>query len=260
MDSKENHRLPVLVSIPHGGIWTPPELLGKVNLNDFEMLGESDAFTHSIYDIGDAALAGVYKSDVARALVDLNRPPDHLPPRKLDGVIKDVTTYGIKVYKEDMTPDEALIKSLLGRYYFPYHESIAEALATPGLKLALDCHSMASAGPTLARDAGQRRPLICLGNVRGKSCRDPVLERLKECFVRSFGLKDEDVALNRPFSGGYITRHYGMNPVPWVQVEISRALYLEYPWFDQTTLEMDPSRLAELNLFFKEALLTFFGQ
>jgi N-formylglutamate amidohydrolase len=35
------------------------------------------------------------------------------------------------------------------------------------------------------------------------------------------------VLLNDPFRGGYLCRHHGISgPLPWVQFEINRALYL----------------------------------
>jgi N-formylglutamate amidohydrolase len=60
--------------------------------------------------------------------------------------------------------------------------------------------------------------LVCLGNVHGKSCPDAWLEYLGECFRQEFG---DDVALNAPFAGGYITRHHAKE-MPWVQLELSR--------------------------------------
>jgi N-formylglutamate amidohydrolase len=45
---------------------------------------------------------------------------------------------------------------------------------------------------------------------------------MAECFERAF---DREVAINDPFSGGYITRHHGRER-PWVQVELSRAPFL----------------------------------
>ena len=39
----------------------------------------------------------------------------------------------------------------------------------------------------------------------------------------------------------------GSGPVPFLQIEISRALYLAEPYFDEGTLEIDDKRVADLN-------------
>lgn len=250
-------KLPVLISIPHGGTEEPEELAGRISLGEAEMLGEADAFAREIYDLGNK-VARVIWADVARALVDLNRNPERLPPERRDGVIKEMTTYGEDIYKEGKEPGPDLMARLIERYYEPYHDLIREAVEELELELALDCHSMAAVGPTLARDAGEKRPMICLGNVNGESCPDPTLQRLQECFCRAFSLPPEEVSLNSPFAGGYITRSYGMNPVPWAQIEISRAMYFDKPWFDPATMKMDHKRLKELNRMFSQALDLFF--
>ncbi len=64
----------------------------------------------------------------------------------------------------------------------------------------------------------------------------------------------EQVALNDPFKGGYITRRHGGGRLPWIQVEMNRWLYLDTPWFDRDTLRVDPGRLAELRHRFRNAL------
>jgi formiminoglutamase len=42
------------------------------------------------------------------------------------------------------------------------------------------------------------------------------------CFRRAFGA---DIAVNKPFSGGYITRRHGQHR-SWVQIELSRSPWL----------------------------------
>jgi len=251
-------KLPVLISIPHGGLSVPEELADRISPHITEILGDSDAFTRDIYDLGERA-AAVAAADIARSLVDCNRSPASRPPEKEDGVIKDVTNYGVKIYRRGQEPDGKLIDSLIKRYYDPYHRRIRDLLEMEGLVLGLDCHSMAAVGPPLAKDPGQRRPLICLGNCRGKTCSEEKARELAHCFQEAFGLSEKEVLINEPYSGGHITRTYGGNPIPWVQVEMSRAMYLEHPWFDVTNLSVDRGRLAELKGMFERALSLFFG-
>ncbi|MEJ2111093.1 MAG: N-formylglutamate amidohydrolase [Acidobacteriota bacterium] len=147
-----------------------------------------------------------------------------------------------------------------GKYYFPFHRRLEETIEKDknDLLLCVDCHSMAETGPSISPDRGKPRPLFCLGNRFGASSSDEVARRMKACLMDAFELGDEDVTINKPFAGGYITRHYGNKPVPWIQVEMNRILYLSKPWFDPETLELSRDRIDELNQKFYLALKTFF--
>lgn len=248
-------KLPVLVSIPHGGTGVPPELADRVRIGPNDILADGDAFTGEIYDVADCVGLQL-KAEIARAFVDLNRAEDDLPPGNPDGVVKSHTVFQKPIYLEDRQPDAALIERLLERYHRPYHGRIREALSDGryGIELALDCHSMLAVGPEISPDPGQTRPAVCLGNRNGGSCPPETLDSLADCFRRVFGLGESDVALNRPFSGGYITRTYGGDLVPWIQIELSRGLYMQGPAI------AEPERLTELNEMFQEVLNRFFGR
>ncbi len=53
--------------------------------------------------------------------------------------------------------------------------------------------------------------------------------------------------MNVPFNGGNITRRYGGRGVPFVQIEMSRALYLTKNYFDETNLTVKETRIKDLN-------------
>lgn len=250
--------LPLLISIPHGGFRIPEELEGRVSLQPEDMLDDSDAYTLDIYDLR-ANVSGFVSTEIARAFVDLNREVSDRPPQNPDGVVKSLTCYGKPVYKEGLEPDERLIERLVERYYEPYHAAIRAASKDHRIELALDCHSMAAEGPAISPDVGKKRPALCLGNAHGRACQPEIIERLADCMRRAFSLKEEEVTINLPFAGGHITRTYGGNPLPWIQVEMSRALYLSPPWFDRSTLTIDQSRLLQLNRIFESALRMFFN-
>jgi formiminoglutamase len=89
------------------------------------------------------------------------------------------------------------------------------------------------------KDAGKARPLICLGNNgdrQGKAkkgtittCSGEWITNLAGLFREEFSLNKE-VALNNPFSGGFISNaHYWHKGIPWIQIEINRALYEPAP-------------------------------
>lgn len=235
----------------------PVELRGRVSIDAFDLFDDSDAFTPAIYHLGDRVEA-VVTASVSRSFVDLNRSPDDLPPVKNDGLVKRVTCQRKPVYIEGKEPGPALMEQLISRYYVPYHREIRESIHGRKLIMGLDCHSMAAVAPAVAPDTGRKRPLICLGNVYGRSCSYKTVQRLAAAFRTAFSLEKFDITVNRPFNGGYITRTYGGNPIPWVQVELNRSLYLAPPWFDRSGLRIDNDRLSALKMMFAKTLELFF--
>jgi formiminoglutamase len=245
--------LPVFLSIPHGCTQQPPELAGRVCLSNEELFDDSDAFTREIYDLG-GAVTRVVAADTARAFIDMNRASDDRPPENPDGVVKSATCYGHRIYREGAEPDGELVAELLDRYYYPYHRALGRAATDTRVKLALDCHSMATEAPLIAPDRGGKRPLFCLSNADGLTCRYDLLERMRRVFAEAFDCGLTDVRLNQPFKGGFITRSHGRGKVPWVQVEMNRSLYLDSNWFQRETLEVEPGRLKHLRDCFRAAL------
>jgi formiminoglutamase len=90
-------------------------------------------------------------------------------------------------------------------------------------------------GSKCQKDAGKKRPLVCLGNngdMHGRAkrrsittCSGEWITALAGVFREEFSLKKE-VAINNPFSGGFISNaHYWHKGIPWIQIEINRSLY-----------------------------------
>ena len=225
---------PFLISIPHGGTDVPPELNGRLQLSKKDINYYSDPRTKELFSFGDKA-AALIKADISRMVVDLNRPPLPLPPRDPDGIFKTRTVDGRPVYREGKVPDLPLIHKLLMAWYFPYHQKIDELIDDCGVAIAFDCHSMLPRGSGTQKDAGKKRPLICLGNNgnrRGQAgkngittCPPEWVQELAGEFRKEFCLGQE-VAINNPFSGGFISNaHYWRKGIPWIQIEVNRALY-----------------------------------
>jgi len=243
--------LPILLSIPHGGTETPPEVAQRVVASPADVFEDGDAFTRDIYDLGESVVH-VQSARIARAFVDLNRAEDDRPPANPDGVVKTATCFDRTIYSEPL--DAEAVEELLARYHRPYHEGLDNAARNAGAVLALDCHSMAAMPPPVAPDAGRPRPLFCLSNREGATCDEERLQELGRRIADAFGCPAGEVALNRPFKGGYITRRHGLRPLPWIQIEMNRSLYLAEPWFDPARRRVDPERLRELRERFRNAL------
>lgn len=253
-------KLPVIISIPHGGTMVPAEIRDQVCLSKRDLFDDSDTFTKEIYNL-EKKVEIVIAADIARAFVDLNRTVSDRPPKNPDGVVKTHTCFNQPIFKNGFILDKNLIEIIINRYYEPYHKRIRDSMQRFKIKLALDCHSMAAVGPPISPDVGKKRNfMICLGNRNGKSCDLKLVKKLAECFQSEFSLKKKDIKINKPFSGGYIVQTYGMNPIPWIQVEMNQTLYLTSPWFNYSTLKIDVERVKELNQMFEKTLIMFFNE
>jgi N-formylglutamate amidohydrolase len=183
-------------------------------LTEEEIIADGDEGASEIYDLRGEVAAYV-AADIARAIVDVNRKEDD---RRLDGVVKTHTIWNVPVYRKPLRED--IIETLLARYYRPYHEKLS-ALAVGDVLLGLDCHTMVSEAPPVGPEPGSPRPSLCLSNAEG-TCPDEWTKGLAGVLERAFGL---GVAINSPFTGGYIIRSHA-GELPWVQLEVSRGRFM----------------------------------
>jgi formiminoglutamase len=226
-------RAPFLITVPHAGLEIPDEVADLLALQPAELAQLADPASDALYDFGRRVAARL-EARVSRLVVDVNRPPYHLPPLHPDGAVKSRTPDRRAVYRSGGPPPIEVVHGLMMRHYFPFHEAVDGLIDTRGIRCAFDCHSMEPVGPPLAKDAGRHRPVVCLGN-HGDPNGEPLRGRLATCppaWIR--GLADHfrgafpegEVAINRPFPGGFTPMaHYWHRGVPWVAVELNRGLY-----------------------------------
>lgn len=221
--------LPFVLSIPHAGLDTPPELAGRTALDDVDIYNECDLWADRLFDFaaadsdGQGVLATV-TTPFARALIDVNRAPDSLDDP--DGVVKSRSSYGKEVYVAKPLPTERT--AWRDKYWGDYHAHLGTALeaAQGRVRLLIDCHNMAQTGPSHYAYSGQARPFLCLanlGDVEGEPKDGPVtlpghlLRAAGEIAAPIFadlelleptGARPAVVALNHPFRGGYIIRRH----------------------------------------------------
>tara|TARA_Y100000589_G_scaffold167427_1_gene159336 strand:+ start:1544 stop:2254 length:711 start_codon:yes stop_codon:yes gene_type:complete len=135
------------------------------------------------------------------------------------GVIPKVCFSGKKVYNNLLLFKEARRRLL--NYYFPYHRKIRKLIdyikKNHNKVIILDCHSMSSEIVSESTD-------IVISNNRNKSA-NPLITNILQKIFESYGYK---VNINKPFEGGFITKHYGRpdNHVNVIQIEINKKLYL----------------------------------
>jgi len=205
--------LPVLMSVPHAGLETPPEVAALSLLSPEEIAADGDEGASEVYAL-EHAVTRFITTDIARAFVDLNRSEDDRSP---DGVVKTYTCWNVPIYQEPL--NEEITEALLVRYYRPYHEELRRSARD--VKLGLDCHTMAAHAPPIAPIPGEERPHLCLSNAHG-TCPHEWLAIFASCLEQAF---ETEVSINEPFRGGHIIRSHAAE-LPWMQLELSRAPFL----------------------------------
>ena len=264
-------KLPVLLSIPHGGLEIPLNLKSQCRLSLGEILADGDTWSKEIYSWPQGVVKCI-ETDIARAVLDMNRSPQELPPDNPDGVVKTVTVCQKQIWSSHQGLPREIAAKLILDYYAPYHEAIGKATQ---FELGLDCHTMLELAPPGAETPGVPRPLICLsngGDEQGLALSDQQLTAptqhllaMRDALKQAFFHQDMQVEinpklalpllLNQPFKGGYISRHHSRAGIPWLQIELNRSLYL--PAHGQLTIAPDYEtrrKLTDLRKRFRRSL------
>lgn len=207
-------KLPILLSVSHAGWEIPPEVQDICILTKKDILEDGDAGATGIYNPLRKEVEAFVTTDVARAIVDMNRNENDFWK---DGVIKTHTCWDVPVYRT--YPSEYTIAKLITKYHRPYHEQLSNFAKKA--KIGIDCHTMAAVAPPISPDRGKERPPVCLSNAES-TCPQEWIEILAQCLSQSLGLL---VSINQPFKGGHIIRAHAKE-IPWIQLEYSRAPFL----------------------------------
>ena len=242
-------RLPFVISVPHCSGRIPERIRPDFALSNYEIADSIDLGTREIF--GSLEAEDILCSEWSRLVVDLNRDAGR---RDSKGVIARVDYFGRSIYRANLFPDEREISSRLREYYWPYHNRLREALVLPNIRGVIDCHSLSGIGPSEAPDAGKKRKDIILsnnGDHRGKmtpalgntTCPSGLLSLMEQVFLR----EGFSVAINNPYTAGFISTHYGHTfadrGIFAVQIEINQDLYAE-----PGTGRVAPGRLADVKL------------
>lgn len=269
-------RLPFLLSIVHGGTTLPRELAPRLSLSSADVFFDSNPWTREIFALGEL-VQGRLEADVARAVIDIDADPSLKPPAVSDGVIKLATRYNKQVWNEGQEPNADEIMRLIDRYHRSYHDVLERTASRGGVRMGIDCHSMAPVGAPMDPDSGQLRPIFCLGNMgdaegRGDwtTCDKAVIDAFAEALRTEFAdivppEGAELVAYNKPYSGGYILKRHRPDRhgrgTPWVQFTINRSLVLKTEPDDPAAAvdvpDSDRDEIAKLRLRILAALRGF---
>lgn len=258
----KNAQNPLIVVCPHAGIHTPDDFQDMIAVDLQDVLSRGDRYTDWLSKYAPDHGAQLVYSTIAPAYLNVGRAIDSIHPEDVRGSSKNLkcnpkelnvdkrqgqgliamkTLYGgFPIYKEGMEPDEKEIKRRINEFYYPFHNTIDEAvkdnLHKHGLSLLFDVHSCPDIGAFKDPDEGQQRADIILSDRFGQSC-DPSYIRLLYGIGHDFGFS---VKVNDPYGGGFNTRNYGLigpygtNGAQALQIEWNRKTM----GIDQQTFEI----------------------
>ena len=228
----------VVFNSPHSGSIYTKKFTQLTYLSLQKLRSSEDLFVDQLFspvvDLGSLMLSATFP----RSFIDLNRDCKELDPLLIEdltaykdtlkvsaglGVIPRVVADQTPIYKHRLSVDDATER--LQEFYYPYHAKLTSLIkqTRDSFKkvILLDCHSMPYSAITIAKN---RDPVeIVLGDCFGRSCEPEIVMELKN-LLTEVGFK---VSLNKPFSGGFITRNYANPPnnIYVIQIEILRSLY-----------------------------------
>ncbi len=259
---------PVILASPHSGTDYPGDFVAASKLDLLSLRRSEDSFVDELFANGPAHGLPLLRARFPRAYIDPNREPFELDPAMFEdalpeyantrssrvaaglGTIARVVSSGQDIYAGKLKFADAAER--INRHYRPYHRSLRHLLAETrkafGGFFLIDCHSMPSIGGPYDPDAGRQRADIILGDCFGNACGAHLAVLVSECFA-DMGYS---VERNRPFAGGFTTRHYGRprEGLHALQIEINRGLYMDEDKIRPTdgleTLKADIDRLLTM--------------
>ncbi|MEW5853722.1 MAG: N-formylglutamate deformylase [Myxococcota bacterium] len=247
--------VPLLVSIPHTGTEVPPSISSRFASRDIEMLPDTDWHLHQLYEFVPSLGARTICARYSRYVIDLNRPPDSTPlypGRQETGLVPTATFHGVPIYRAGAEPTADEIAERRRECWEPYHAALTEELqrikAKWGYALLFDAHSITSVVPSVWDGP---LPGLMLGDVDGTSAAPEISDAVYAVHQQS-GFTFQK---NRPYKGGYITRHFGRpsENVHALQLEMSQRLYMDegLPFRYRTDLaeKLIPTLAATLRAF-----------
>ncbi len=245
----ESPATPVVVEVPHAGVWIPPAWADPLRTNERSVLRDADTFVDELVQDAPKCGAALLRANVSRYVVDLNRGRDEYDARAVEGARSDVslphglfwhtTAAGEKLLSRALSEHEA--EERLRAVYDPYHAELErlvhERLDDHGVAVVLAMHSMPSVGAT--RQGHMRRADVVPGT-QSFTTASPRLIALVEEWARDQGLS---FSHDDPYRGGWVTKHWGRprRRCHAIQLEFCRDLYM-----DETRLERKPESLAKL--------------
>jgi len=239
----------VVFNSPHSGSNYPEDFLASSELDSLAIRSSEDAFVNELFCDAPKHGAHLLSAHAPRAFVDLNRDANELDPAIVQGakrapgnpriaaglgVIPRIVGNGQVIRTGKISMVEA--QNRIANYYTPYHNCLRNLVdlqrRVHGISILIDCHSMPLKSLDSAPLTRGKKPDVILGDRFGASCDRWIIDFAAQIFAAAGFV----VARNAPFSGGYITQHYGRpsKGVHAFQVEINRSLYMNETRVERT--------------------------
>ncbi len=238
----EGQTLPVVLNSPHSGRYYPPRFIAMSRLSQSVIRKSEDCFVDELVLPGTTFGIPMLAAEFPRAYLDVNREAWELDPHMFAeqlpafantrsarvagglGTIPKLVGEGLNIYNGKLPVAEAFER--IHHLYKPYHAQLREMLLSTrarfGYAVLIDCHSMPA---TVKAGESNIRPDFVIGDRFGTSA-SALLSRQAITLLQASGYA---VAHNKPYSGGFITEHYGRpsQGIHVLQLEINRGLYLD---------------------------------
>jgi N-formylglutamate amidohydrolase len=228
---------PVVLSVPHAGRDYPLPLRSSIRVPLAALKGLEDRYVDAL-GLDARGAETMFVAQRARAWIDLNRAEHERDPRLDDGAVSIGHPQSAKlrsglglvprrvgnagdIWQRRLSADEVQMR--IHGDHRPYHAAVAAALASArarfGVAVLIDIHSMPPLGPV------DVSPQLVLGDRFGKSAAARFVGRI-EGVAGAHGVK---IAVNAPYSGGYILERQGepRRGIHAIQLEFDRRLYLD---------------------------------
>lgn len=257
--------VPFVFASPHSGRMYSEKFLAASCLDAQALRRSEDAYVDELFLTAPTHGAPLLRAHFPRAFVDANRDARELDPGMFEeplpddafdnspraaagyGVVARLVAGGSAIYSQKLRFED--IRHRIATLHAGYHDTLRQLLDEScrrfGGCLLIDCHSMPSRLAIKDHDAHLRDVDIILGDCWGSSC-DSSLSDTAERVLRDLGFS---VGRNRPYAGGYTTRHYGApeNAIHAIQIEVNRALYMDEERIERT--DCLPGLVARLDRF-----------
>lgn len=233
--------VPLLLATPHAGRDYPAELMQQIRIASDQLLRLEDRYVDILVKECAANHIPTMIARAPRAIIDLNRSEDEIDADMVMGLDwNDVAHPSIKtrgglgliprrlsgvgeIWRNPIA--KAIVEQRITSIHQPYHDYIAWVMDNMvqkfGIAVLIDVHSM----PPLKNHFNEKAAQWVIGDRYGASA-DNIYSDLITSYLKQEGY---DVALNTPYSGGYILERHG-DPKKGkhaLQIEIDRNLYLD---------------------------------
>jgi N-formylglutamate deformylase len=231
---------PVVVEIPHAGLYMPPPFLAQLIAPARALGRDADLYVDGLYEDATAEGASMLVARASRYAVDVNRSEADADAEVVEGGRADVALHHGLVWRTTSDGEAALagrltraqLEERLDLVWRPYHRALTALVDRKrerfGAVVVLAAHSMPSierSAQAVEGRAARPRADVVPGTRGRKSAAGVFIDAVEShALAHGWTVRHDD-----PYAGGFTTQHYGRpsEGVHVVQVELSRRLYLD---------------------------------